>query len=567
MEFFNNLFGGNPRTRTKATTPEDFKSRVVSSNPNAIANDGTPYSRIDPRFLVDSGLNIAPGAVAKDGTPYTAFKTGYSLPRNQDRTDQERIQRFQAEAAAAQRVSDQANSIGGFAKNFGSALAGNLTLGAKNLGDTLGQSLATPFVAKVTTEANEGRTNTLVDLSKTIREKEARGENADRLKIAYNKLYDSANPEELRDLLPVLNKTNAQVAGEIPGTALDLVAGATGTKAVGAVTNVITKPAGLLTTAGRVAVPATLGYAADVSTGLQGDRGENRDEGAAFIPGLGTAIGTAVPLIGALGRGTVNNVATRNAPEAKLRYVTPTSKEIPEAEFKQLVNQSRISPKTTTEPARYILSPREREVAIKYSDAITKEPVNTAIRLGAKIGELDEQVGTFLRKNNAIYNRGELRNSLSSALADLDDVNVPEERVAKLKDTLISRFVDKVEKNDMEGLWLARKEYDQAIESAFRGSPTLQKEAKVRLRNAVQDFISERTPDGAYKQYMQDMTGLFRLRDIVDIKAAKGRGADSLLQWAKDNPKTARVLGIVGTGLGLGVVTTAGASIVNAGNK
>ncbi len=108
-------------------------------------------------------------------------------------------------------------------------------------------------------------------------------------------------------------------------------------------------------------------------------------------------------------------------------------------------------------------------------------------------------------------------------------------------------------KNDNYSLWEARKAFDNSIESAFRGSPTLQKELKVAFRNSVQDFVADRTPDGVYRGYMKDMSNLIRLRDnAVAVRAVKERGYDGFRLWIKNHPKTAKV---VGWGVVLGIGT------------
>jgi hypothetical protein len=117
----------------------------------------------------------------------------------------------------------------------------------------------------------------------------------------------------------------------------------------------------------------------------------------------------------------------------------------------------------------------------------------------------------------------------------------------------------------MEGLWQARKDFDQQIAKAFQGSPTMQKQIKRELRNAVQDFIAERTPESVYKDYMKDMSNLFHLQDIVDVKAFKTRGLDELAKWAKENPKTAKVLGIAGLGT-LGSIGLGAFGVAHAGS-
>lgn len=278
---------------------------------------------------------------------------------------------------------------------------------------------------------------------------------------------------------------------------------------------------------------------------------------------VGGALGAGGQAIGE-GVGKIGQ-ALQKKPEDVLKYVTPTGKDIPDEQYKQFLHQGRITPSTLTQPAKYVLSPGEKNIALKYSGVVDKNPVNTSINIGNKIGELDDKVGQFLRANNGIFNKGELKNSIASAMEDINDITIPEERLTKAKQMLVDNFVKSVGKNDMETLWQTRKDYDQAINSAFKGAPTLQKEVKTTLRNAVQDFIAERTPDGVYKSQMKDMTDLFRLRDVVDVKAAKGKAIDLLADWAKKNPRTAKVIGLTVGAIGAGTVLGGLANVTHAG--
>lgn len=240
--------------------------------------------------------------------------------------------------------------------------------------------------------------------------------------------------------------------------------------------------------------------------------------------------------------------------EQAIKSITPKTKDLTPKEYERLVQQGRISPKQGRTPDKYILSDRELDTATKYQKLLGKDPVKNTQNLAKEISSKDKEVGAFLRKNNGIFNTGELKNSIAKKLEQVDDLTVDEARLAKLKESTIDNFIKSLEKNDMETLWKARKAFDRKIESAFRGSPTLQKEIKKEFRNAVQDFISERTDDVTYKGYMQEMSDLINLSDTTALKAAKERGLNEIEKWIKNNPVEAKVLGWVA---GSGVVTGA----------
>lgn len=274
--------------------------------------------------------------------------------------------------------------------------------------------------------------------------------------------------------------------------------------------------------------------------------------GAGLGAGGGAILGPAASL---LRKPPVN-------PSKVLKYVTPSGSDLSSAEFKLLSSRGQIRPGTLTKPSQYILSPQEREIATKYMDVINKNPVRTARNIELKIRSLSDEVGTFLRQNNGIFNKGELRNSLKDALEDVDDLTIDESRIAKAKYDIVNRFVESIEKNDMESLWKARIAFDKQYDKIFRGSPTLKKEIQRKLRNATQDFIANKTPEGKYRASMKDMSSLYRLQDIVNTKSVKSRG-DNIAEWIKENPRAAVILGIIGAGLGGAFIP----AVVTAGNR
>lgn len=246
----------------------------------------------------------------------------FDVPANpQDR--QNKLAQYQTEAKQAETESKQANSLWGMTKNFGKAFGS--TIANSEVG--LGQSLAKIIGAGDTTltDAQKQSSDTEVALLKRINENKAKGVDTTRLQQAYNQLKGSQG--EMNDLVKEQFNlpSTSKVVGQIGGTVLDLLtAGTYGKAAQGMkfgqlapkVSPFVQKTAvatglselapitrqqasGLLTKKGlgNIATGAGIGYASDVTQGLQGARGEDRTGGKAFIPGMGTALGTALPVI------------------------------------------------------------------------------------------------------------------------------------------------------------------------------------------------------------------------------------------------------------------------------
>lgn len=279
-------------------------------------------------------------------------------------------------------------------------------------------------------------------------------------------------------------------------------------------------------------------------------------------------VGTVLETAAELGTGFVKSgaqQALKAKKEAKtlnkvFDAITPKTTELTPTEYENLLMKGKITPKTATQPAQYVLSEGEKQVAYKYRNLLqSKDPVKNSINVVDEIVRKDVEVEKFLDKNNSIFNKGEVKNFVMDKLKEVTDVSIPEARVAKLKNSLIDNFLNKLPKKDMKNLWQNRKAFDNSIQKVFSGSPTLQNEIKREFRNAIQEYIAEKTPDNTYRSIMKDMTQLYELSDVINTKAAKEKALSGLRLWIKNNPTKAKVLG---WSLGTGAVGVTGNAIL-----
>lgn len=240
---------------------------------------------------------------------------GYNVPTPTE-TREQKIARINQENAGFN--TDLKKNTGlGYLKNFGKALVSNLAPSEVGLGQSISQ-IATANNKPLQQAEIEG-SNIRLELAKRIREKEARGEDATKLKQTFNSLGGEITQPQL--------PSTAKVAGQLAGTALDtLTAGTFGKATTGLKSGVlgkanptvlasVLKPTGILTKkgAGKVATGAGIGYGFDVTQGLQGNRGEEREGVQSLIPGAGTLIGGAIPLA----TETAQSVTNRLDPDYK----------------------------------------------------------------------------------------------------------------------------------------------------------------------------------------------------------------------------------------------------------
>lgn len=380
------------------------------------------------------------------------------------------------------------------------------------------------------------------NLIEQIRLNKATGKDTSRLEAALE-MQNTTNTQTAEDIY--MNKTGGGL------TSREVIGGAINTAALiggaGALPGLAGGGAAASSTLGGVGRGLATGAAEGAIFGATTGFGSGLSENKSTKESLGDAVTGAVVggATGGIIGGAFGGFAQRlaNKGDDLLKLVTPEAGELTPTQYKDMLSRGRVTPKTATEPAQVVLTEGEKRVAQKYSNEITKDPVQTAINISDQIGTLDDEVGTFLQKNNGIFNNGELRNSLTDAIQDIDDVTISQDRIQKSKERLVNQFVESLDKNDMYTLWQRRKEFDQQIENAFRGAPSVQKDIKIAFRNAIQDFISKRTPDEVYKGYMQDMSDLFNLRDNVTLKASKERKLDAISKWVKENPKKAKAIG------------------------
>ena len=434
----------------------------------------------------------------------------------------------------------------GKARDFSASI-----IGGGKLAEGLGQSIVAPSIQKSFSESQKTTSSLQDQILKRLKEKRKAGEDTSRLEKAYEKskelnLFQRDLQSDFAESLP----TTKEVAGSALRLGGTLAGGAIASKAgsLFGVGKATTFTGGALRGAGAGATAGAVeGAVHGAGLGLE----ENKDlKGVATSSAVGGVIGGATG--GVLG-GVLGGVSgkIRGGKEQFIDNITPNPKELTPKQYQEALRMNKIEPKTATTPAKYVISKGEKETATKFSTLIKKDPVKTSINIFEKVDKLDDEVGAFLETNNSIFSKGELKNSLTKAISEIDDLTVPEARLNKAKSQLINRFVDNLKKNDMKTLWKERKIFDRAIESAFSGSPSAQKEIKVAFRNSVQDFLADRTKDTVYKGFMKDMSNLLRLQKTVGIKATKERGSDAIELWIKNHPKIIKAVGWVSL-LGLG---------------
>lgn len=458
-----------------------------------------------------------------------------------------------AESVQGNQFEQKPTTFLGKARDFATSI-----LGGGKLAEGAGMAGAATGVLKQQEDVDKQTSDIIFGLQKKIRENKANGLATDKLEGALQDLFGQSkiNQDTTKDFVSAL-PSNAEVVGSAVRLGSTLVAPTIAGSAVKATAlgkGITGVGSGLLRGAGAGAVGGAIeGLGQGIGTGIESQAGNLSDVNVGEVAKDAAIGGVLGGVTGGAVGGVLGGAKGAFAPEIDesklLDYVTPSTSDLTPIQYKKALARGEITPKSNTSAATYNLPDSQREVAMKYKDVITKDPVQTRLNINDKIVSLDDEVGDFLRKNNGIFSKGELRNTLNSTLDDVQDLSVDQAAFKEAKSRLVDNFVKSIESNDMESLWMARKNFDSTIEKAFSGSYSAQKEMKIAFRNAVQDYISQRTGNGTYQSYMKDMTNLFRLGDSVSQKATKERALSAFGKWAKENPKLAKTIGWGGAGI------------------
>lgn len=258
------------------------------------------------------------------GMPEEIKSVRYDVPMP-ELSKEDKLRRAESSAAEGQAELKQATSFGGFTKNFGSALLGNIAPSEVGLGKTITKIAGAG--SKPQLDAINSLSETRAKVQQAIKEGKAAGQDTSRLEIQFNRTSDLIDQYmsqiEEAGKLP----STKEVVGQLGGTALDILSAGTYGKSTGTLAGMRTgslaprastlpttlqllretasKPSGLFTARGlgRVAEGGLIGYGYDITGGLR------EGEKDPFTPGIGTAIGAGLPGLGAAGT-TIKSVSS-----------------------------------------------------------------------------------------------------------------------------------------------------------------------------------------------------------------------------------------------------------------
>ncbi len=455
----------------------------------------------------------------------------YDQPNRQERMNQ---YNEDARLAANEAQSASTGSVGGFMKNFGKSLVSTFVPSPTGLGKSVA-SIFNP-VNKNLAEAQQKGSATSADLVKRIREAKAEGRDTARLERAYNMQADQnqSDTKNIAGELPSFQK----VIGQIAGTTLDIIAAGTYGTAKGALAGMqsgklapklstlptalqglratASKPAGAFTAkgAGRIAGGTALGYGFDVTQGMQGERGQDREGVKALIPGAGTAIGFALPSA-TEGTQSIKNRFTKDGRTA--RTIAKRTKVLTRLERDNgPVRRALESADSKEANAREILATTDllngavdRNGTISSKDAISN--LRTALApIEGKVRDTLEQEGKSVALDALKANVDEF--VLNSKLKGAAKSRLKSELMADIDGFALSG--DSVMMTDLHDTKVFRQNNNNYMDS---GANKVSKEAA----RFFKEYVEKSTESMDVKTYNAELSKFYALEDV--LKALQGK--------------------------------------------
>lgn len=441
------------------------------------------------------------------GKPQGTFR--YDVPTQQS-SRAEQLQRAQEQAQSAQQEADKYKGVG-FLKQFGKEFVKNIAPSQVGLGQTIAKTMTDPSVYSQNVEK---LTQSNLELQKRIKEKEARGEDATALKRAYNSTVDliEQNTKDIQGYQENL-PTGKQVAGQIGGTALDLLAGGTygraaqGLKAgrlgTAAPSVVPVAESGLRGLARDILPAAGIGYGYDVTSKLT----EGREQDV-FKPGIGTAIGVGLPIAG------------RSISGAKAVIPSPAKVN---KQTEKLVGE--ITQAKTPEQLR---KAKEGLSRIDTSDVRTYQDLSK--RADEKVGELSVYLDDILDDSGIVVKLDDLQsttkigdeevtsNFVEVALDQLEDLytktNDPNAaaQIRQLRQRMATEGVPLKEVNQLARTY--GSEYSQkAFSKAGEPLTSVTAQGVENVRTGVKGTARNLFDDDTYKALDDEISSIIKVRD------------------------------------------------------
>lgn len=296
-----------------------------------------------------------------------------------------------------------------------------------------------------------------------------------------------------------------------------------------------------------------IGYAGDVAAGLK--EGESVQD--TLTPGLGTILGgVGGGLAGSLTKNAkqlgdipdeiAGNVKTgmqaRKSAKEEGRLLDLVMSEAGKKRSIQAFRSAGQEGGVSEVKGRFKVNPtkadRERMEAVRGIVDPSKSAVENNTRLNNEIIRISkEELEPFLRESPRAFNVQTINSRLKSL--EMPDLFKTDKTLQNTYNLVRQRMLSSIESNPktMEGLWKARKQFDQEVQEQFGDAVfnseknTAIKRAIRDMRNQVNDYIADEIGGTEFKDYMKKLSNIYVVRDNVAEKAWKQLGTTKFSRW------------------------------------
>lgn len=208
-------------------------------------------------------------------------------------------------------------------------------------------------------------------------------------------------------------------------------------------------------------------------------------------------------------------------------------------------------------------SKRDLEVAKAVEGVVRKQKdeIQNISAINNEVTKIDKAIAQHLDSNNAIFNQNQLRSRLMQAKEKSKVIFAGDQTLENRYNAIIDEMLDNIDKNNLSGLFKARKQFDGTVRAkfprTFDGNPSdnVTRNAILDVRREVNDFIASLLPEG--NQFRAQLKKEHLMLEAAENIAEK---AEMLVKSPRGRTRMQAIL----SGIGLGALGAIGYSVVAA---
>lgn len=179
-----------------------------------------------------------------------------------------------------------------------------------------------------------------------------------------------------------------------------------------------------------------------------------------------------------------------------------------------------------------------------------KLPPENAAEVAQEVSRFNDDIGEFIFRNKAPFNKQQLRSQLNSVKNESKIVFTTDSTLERTYDALIDEFMTLVEKGDTYALFEARQAFDKVpavkkLLDTAKGSAgeNLRRQAVLDIRRAANDFVVELLPPNSpYKAFMKQESQMLQVIENLAEQSKGLTGTNALNRFINKYPSAKKWL-------------------------